>query len=245
MEPIFRRTFEITGMHTDRFNRLKPSALLYFVQETAGAQCDLMNLDWETLAKKKLFWAITRHRVQITRMPMKGETITVETWPMPTTRVAYPRSVVAYDSRGNEIFRTISLWVLMNPETRAMVLPGKSGVEISGILRGTELPAPGSLIPACLSARRTRQVCFSDLDINGHMNNTKYLDWVGDLLPSTFHGVNVPKEFLLCYNAEAREGDHLTMNWEMEDASTLRVDTFRDGENGEESHRIFSARIGY
>lgn len=232
-------------MHTDRFNRLKPSALLYFVQETAGSQCDLMNLDWDTLSKKHLFWAIIRHRVQITRMPMKGETITVETWPMPTTKVAYPRSVVAYDSKGNEIFRTISIWVLMNPETRAMVLPGKSGVEISGILRGTELPAPNSLIPVSLSARQTRQVCFSDLDINGHMNNTKYLDWIGDLLPSSFHGSNVPKEFLLCYIAEAREGDQLTLKWEMEDASTLRVDAFRTLENEEEDHRIFSASIRY
>mgnify|MGYP002517044180 CR=1 FL=1 len=31
-----------------------------------------------------------------------NEDITVETWPMPTTRTAYPRATVGYDAQGNE-----------------------------------------------------------------------------------------------------------------------------------------------
>lgn len=62
--------------------------------------------------------------MQITRLPKSGETIRVETWAMPTTRVAYPRSVVAYDEKGQELFRSITLWVLMNMDTRAMIQPG-------------------------------------------------------------------------------------------------------------------------
>ena len=88
-------------------------------------------------------WAVTRHRVQITRLPKSGETIRVETWAMPTTRVAYPRSVVAYDEKGQELFRSITLWVLMNMDTRAMIQPGQTGA--------WSLPPPRALSPGIWS----------------------------------------------------------------------------------------------
>ena len=108
MEPIFKHTFPISDIYLDGHGRLKPSSILYFVQEAAGQHCNLLKVDWDTLAQQNLFWAVTRHRVQISRLPTRGETITVETWPMPTTKVAFPRSVVAYDENGKQL----DLWFL-------------------------------------------------------------------------------------------------------------------------------------
>ena len=75
MESIFKQSFTITDLHVDRYRRLKPSVLLYFTQEVSGQHAALLGADWETLAEKKLFWAIIRHRVEITRLPGPGETI--------------------------------------------------------------------------------------------------------------------------------------------------------------------------
>ena len=111
---IYSQKFTLTDMDVDCFGKLKLSTLLFFAQEVAGKHCIQLGADYETLSKKNLFWAVTRHRVQITRLPVRGETITVETWPMPTTRVAYPRSMVAYDAEGKELFRSISLWVTIS-----------------------------------------------------------------------------------------------------------------------------------
>ena len=139
MELVYKDIFTVSDLQCDRYGRLKPSAVCWFVQEIAGRHCQLLGTDWDTLAEKNMFWAILRHGVQIQRLPHTGENITVETWPMPTTRVAYPRAVVAKDETGRECFRAISLWVLMDGESRQMVLPGMSGVEVDGILRGGEL----------------------------------------------------------------------------------------------------------
>ena len=124
MEPLYTQNFEITDHYVDCFGRMTPASILLMIQEVAGKHCTALSVDYDTLAKRRMFWAVTRHRVQVSRMPRLGETIRVETWPMPTTRVAYPRSVVAYDAAGNECFRAISLWVLMNLDTRSMILPG-------------------------------------------------------------------------------------------------------------------------
>ena len=241
MEPIYQKEFEIDDSRVDCFGAMKPSQILYVAQEMGGEHSALMSLDYDTLAKRRLFWAVTRHRVQITRMPRRGETIRVETWPMPTTRVAYPRSVVAYDADGRECFRAISLWVLMDLDTRNMILPGKSGITVTGTVRGTELAIPNGLIPRQLASDTDRSVCFTDLDRNGHMNNTRYLDWIEDLFPSSFHREHSLKEFTVCYLAEARESQRLTMHYGVPEEGCIQVDAER--REGEESYRVFAARL--
>lgn len=246
MEPIFRQIRTVEDVFTDCFGRLKPSAVLYFAQEAAGGHCQLLKLDWETLAEKNLFWAVIRQRVQITRLPTAGETITIETWPMPTTRSAFPRATVAYDKDGNELFRVIGLWVLMNPNTRAMVLPGKSGIELNGLLRGSELAVPGSILPQSLCNTVLRQVGFTELDRNGHMNNTYYMNWLCDLLPSEFHKAHPIREFTLCYHNEALEGQAVSLNWQLLDGPILQVDAHREKTDvSGQKERVFSAQISF
>ena len=243
MEPIFQKDFEIIDICVDRYGQLKPSMILLYAQEIAGMHCNELALDYDTLAKRRLFWAVTRHKVQVTRLPMRGETIHVETWPMPTTRVAFPRSMVAYDTKGNECFRSISLWVLMDLDTRNMILPGKSGISVVGTLRGNELPSPNGLIAKPLGSHRSRSVCFTDLDRNGHMNNTRYMDWIDDLLPSPFHIRSTVKEFTVCYLSEAKEGQELDLRWDFVEEGCLQVDAYRHTD--EKDERIIAARILY
>lgn len=228
----------------DAFGRLKPSAILFFAQQAAEGHCDLLNLDWDTLASRDLFWAVIRQKAEITRLPEKGETITLETWPMPTTRSAFPRATAGYDREGNLLFQVLGLWVLMNPKTRSMVLPGKSGVDLEGILRGTELTPPASIPPAELAEKTCRTVGQAELDRNGHMNNTKYLDWVCQLLPEAFHKEHPVKNFTVCYLSEALKNEEISLSWALRDEAVLQVDAHRE-KTGVASgkDRVFAAQM--
>ena len=240
----YSQTFTLTDLDVDCFCKLKLSSLLFYAQEVAGKHSALLGADYDTLAQKKLFWAVTRHKVQITRLPSLGETITVETWPMPTTRVAFPRAMAAYDSQGNELFRSISIWVLMDLENRSMVLPGNSGVDVGGLLTGNELSVPHSILPKALCNSTQRTVTYSCLDRNGHMNNTRYLDWVADLLPSSFHREHTPRELLICYASEALEAQVLNLDWELTEDGILQVDAHQESTDvSDKKHRVFSAQV--
>ena len=242
----FEKTFHITASAVDRFDRLKPSCVLDYMQEVAGDHSARLGADRNMLTQKGLFWAVIRHRIQITRLPRAGEDILVKTWPMPTTRTAYPRSTIAWDAEGNECFRSISLWVLMDAKTRTMVLPGKSGVTVEGLLLGSELAVPGSVVPKTMENLQERIVRFSDLDYNGHMNNCKYLEWIADLLPSGFHKGRQVREITLSYLSEAREGETLALQWEMSPEGCMCVDAKRLGEEISANHsRVFAAQIQF
>ena len=245
-QPIYRKQFNLYSNDCDCFGRVKPSAILSMMQEAAGEQCAAWHMSWEEMAEKGLFWAITRQTVTITRLPRFYETITIETWPMPASRVAYPRATVAYDEQGNELFRAIALWVLMDLDSRAMVLPGKSGIDFPGCIVGGELPSPKSLMPKNLPASTQRKVRFGQLDRNGHMNNTKYLEWAMDLLPGDFHREHPLKSFAVCYLNEAREGDQVTLGHSLDETNTLLVDATRpEIEDPAKYARVFAVKAEF
>ena len=246
MTTSYRKEFHIRPTEVDRYGRLKPSAMLLYIQQTAGEHSDSFNLTYDALAQRGIFWTVIRHKIEIARLPRENEKITLETWPMPTTRVAFPRSTVAYDEQGNVLFRSICLWILMDLNNRSMLVPGKSGVEVEGFLRGDELSTPKSLMPLSLNNQICRQVVFSDLDRNGHMNNARYLDWVQDLLPSDHHRNHPMKELTVCYINEALETQKLDLNWDFDEDGNLHVDIHRSKEDHPEDYdRIFAARVKY
>ena len=236
MESIYRRKFTLNTNDCDRFARLKPSAMLGLMQDAAGAHCQDLHLTREDLAEQGLFWAISRQHVAVQRLPRFGETVTVETWPGKTSRVAYPRSCICYDEAGNELFRSVSLWVLMDLATRSLVLPGKSGVELPGHTRDGELPAPGSMAPLHLQAQSQRPVVFSELDGNGHMNNTHCADWLMDLLPSSFHRDHPVRDLTVSYLTEAREGEVLDLSYQLSPEGVFHLDANKQ----QDGHRVFS-----
>lgn len=245
MKP-FEITYAVTPDRVDEKGFCKLSSLLYYCQEAAGGHCKLLHLDWDNLAKRGLFWALIRTRLEITRLPRAGETITVVTWPMITTRTAFPRAYEGRDQAGTVLFRCTSLWVLMHKESRQMLLPGKSDVILDGIVLGDELPAPGSLPPITGQGAVSRQVSQEDLDRNGHMNNTRYMDWVWAHLQEAFPGISAPTGFSACYLSEALAEQNLTLSHRKDDDGSICVEITRPRENGEiKPERIFAAKLNF
>lgn len=245
MELLFAQTVTVQDCDINEYGQMKLSALLHYAQEAAGGHCEKLGFDWNTMASKGLFWAVLRHRIVIHRLPGVGENMTVQTWPMPASRTAYPRMVQGLDKDGQVLFEVISLWALMNMESRAMVLPVRSGVEVPGILRGCEIDPPGSLPPVDHENIALWTVEQADLDVNGHVNNARYLDHAETLLGS-FRAEHTPKEVTVCYLAECRLGQSVSLNWVLSDAGLFAVDGCRERTDVPgKTERVFSVKIRY
>ena len=78
------------------------------------------------------------------------------------------------------------------------------------------------------------------------MNNTRYLDWIDDLLPSAFHQDHPVAEFTVCYLSEAREGDPMQLEWDtLEDGALLVEGKRLSAADGEKPSRIFAAKLSF
>ena len=244
MSKIFEAKYTVTEAMTDGYERLHPAVLLYLVQETAGKQC--VELGVEDAKLNGFFWAVLRYRVEVDRMPRLGETITLRTWPMPATRAAYPRAAEAVDENGNRLFRLVSLWVLMDSNTRQMALPSRSGVVVPGILTGTELEIPAGIRAVPAEKLTARIVTEYEIDKNQHMNNTMYLSWAMELLPRNVEKEHELKAFTACYFSEAKFDDELALCWTLGQDNSMYLDSYRiNGDEVDKGDRVFSTQMEF
>lgn len=239
---IYTKTMTISDTQTDRYGRLKPAALLEITQEVAATHAEQLGAGRETLDPRNLFWAIVRQNIDIRRLPRKGETIVVETWPAPPTRTAFPRHIEVKTTAGEPLFQVAVLWLFMNRDSRAMVLPGASGVDVPGTTRGIELPLPKGIPAKSYDREERRTVRYSELDQNGHLNNTKYANWMEDLLPSAFHRDHRLSRLHICYMSEALEGQEIALSWELVE-NQLHLSASRQGAEGQQW--VFALRAEY
>lgn len=237
MTEVYCKDYPVRPEDSDSQGRLLPSMMLRLSQYISGEHCSLLGADGAVLEEKELFWAIIRNRLEISRLPRQGQVLTLKTWPLPTTRTAYPRVVVAYDEGGQEAFRVSALWVLMHRTSRALVLPA-AGVNVEGIAGPVPANLPRSLSPVEAQVVRSRTVAAEDLDQNRHMNNARYLDWVFDALPDSCDAGQL-RQVQLCYMNEAREGETLTVGV-FADGCAPQVDIARP-----DGTRIFSAKLDF
>lgn len=244
MELLFTQQETVQPQDVTPYGNLKLSRLLEYVQQIAGAHCDAAGLSWAAVSNRGLFWAVLRHRIQIERLPRQGETLTLETWPLPTTRTAYPRAVRCLNSQGEVLFQVMSFWVLMDIHTRAMVLPGKNGIDVPGLCRGIEIPTPGTLVPGVHTQQMLWSVTSRDLDVNGHVNNARYLDHTAPLAEQ-FFPEQTPKQVSVCYFSEVLPQDAVTLQWG-QDGTSFQVDAFRWGtDEHQKPDRVFAVRMDY
>ena len=182
---LFSKQMTILSEQVDRTRTLKPSALLLMLQEIALDHSRALDLGSDKTLNRNLLWVVTRYYFEIERLPKYEEQITLETYPGPIRRVLFPRHFRMKDADGNVILRASSVWVLIDGEKRAMISPRQYDLPIyDGLVLEDELPINRPAEPIETTREERFSVPYSYLDLNGHMNNTKYfdacIDWIAD-----------------------------------------------------------------
>jgi acyl-ACP thioesterase len=138
------------------------------------------------MSEDKFFWALSRIKVQIDSYPEWEDSIFVETWSKgPDTIMAY-RDFEVYSSKGDKIMSATSAWLMLSMETRKPQrmeqMKDKFPAQYDRSALDVRLEKlPQHSIPA--GDCRTNTVPYSAIDINGHVNNTLYIQWVIDAFP--------------------------------------------------------------
>ena len=191
----------------------RPSAILTAMQETAGAHSHILGCGRETLVEQGIVWVLTRCEVRMDREARMGETVSIETFPMPLRRWFFPRYFVFRDAAGAALGAAGTLWVLFDLEKRCMVAPG----DVAGAIPDNSDLTPPLGVPGPVprltgeTAASARTPVYSELDVNGHVNNARYADWLCDALGlETMREMRV-RDMRLSYAAEIRPGQEMDL----------------------------------
>ncbi len=213
MSGVYERELLLGSEHVDCFRRLRTSTLMELLQTASIRHTEELGMGREKTLDRGLLWVIARQHVIIERWPVYDERIIIRSWPGETMRVLFPRYYeIASAADGSVLVKGSAVWSLMDMETRTTAFPDEYGVEIDGVETGREIPFLTRLTALETTESRDFTVPYSYVDINGHMNNTRYFDLVEDSVGIPAEGRELA-ELQTEYSAEAPLGSTLRLDW--------------------------------
>ncbi len=180
---VYEREFRLRSSDVDMNRRLRLSVLFSMTQEAAIAHTEELGMGREKTLDRGLLWVVTQQSAEVSRMPEYDERVILRSWPGKTMHVFFPRYCALDTADGEPLVRTAAMWVLVDAQTRRLVFPGRRGIEIAGTQTGDEIPLPAAPKPLECTGSRGFTVPYSLVDLNGHMNNTRYFDLAEDAVP--------------------------------------------------------------
>lgn len=184
MEHVFEEKLLIDSRDMDGHGHCRPSALLGHLQETATRAAETYGFGRERLLSRyQVFWVLSRIWFHLDKPLHWEEELTVRTWHRGGKGAIMYRDFDLL-ADGRPVGEAVSAWVLMNRETgrleklsRVPELCENGGGPLCKSMTLLKLRMPEEMT---LSEHRLLR--YSDTDINGHVNNTKYADFACDAL---------------------------------------------------------------
>lgn len=185
----FRIDAEVTSFDVGPTRQLKYSMILKFLQEAAGRQLEQEGLSYEFMRDKGIVFLLTRVDVKISRLPSVGESVAIYTWFEALKGAQFVRDMRLTGQNGETLAEAQSLWITVDPDTHKIIRP--TAFPFADIMR----PYNGDMVNVSfkkikpdslpVDAWRTsiREVRWSDIDCNRHMNNAVYADLICDYFP--------------------------------------------------------------
>lgn len=239
MNKLYKQEYILRTSDFDKFNHIKLSSVLDLFQDAAGRHAEEMDLGYDAMLERSYFWVLIKIKFQIIKDPAFHQKVVVKTWPLAPNKFIYRREYSIESENGEKLIVGSSEWVVMNSVKRRLVSapdlypftdgfhPERNFEERLDRLDEfeTDFP-PYSITPG-----------FSEIDANGHVNNTKYANFVFDAInPEESFEADI---FQIDYKKEVMQGTRLDI-YHKKDGNSILAEG-RDSEG----NVMFSCKISY
>ena len=188
---------------------IKMSALFKLFQKAAGDDFDKTGMTYEVLRSHGIVFVLTKNTVKFYDDIKKYDEVTITTYPRGTRGVSFLRDydVFVGDKR---VAYSSSTWVLLDINNRRLLRPnaldsiGSVPVSMDNFIEIEDKRIKFSAENLCKTD--VREVYYSHIDYNGHMNNTHYPDIVFDYLPEEYKCSLKEKFISVYYVTELMQG---------------------------------------
>lgn len=209
---IRKKKIMIASAQCDMFGRWKAGSVLREVQAVTLEHCDELGYGADVLFEMNRAFVLAKLQMDVARMPMQGETVLLTTRAYQPKRLVYQRVTTVSSPEGEALVTVDARWTLLDTATWRITrdtIPGLMEkmlpMEAFEDIRMPNIEYVGSK-PAV-------DVRYTMLDINRHVNNAVYADWVQDALGEEMVAGQQIRRMQLVYSREARLGAHVEIGY--------------------------------
>ena len=174
----FKQSYDVSSQEFGHNDLIRPGAVWRYMQEAASRQMLTEGPSYSQLLEKGLAFILSRMNVIFYNDIKPCEKITCRTWACDEKGASFCRSYQLIKENGEIAAEAYAVWALLNINTKKLCLVEEAGLHYSNGM-GLELPLPKKFrlpkepkyVPVGV-----KKVMYSDIDCNGHMNNTFYPD---------------------------------------------------------------------
>lgn len=179
---ILNRTFTIHSYEADWDKSAQLTAICNYFQEAAWEHAEILSVGYKDLEADNLLWVLSRFYVEMEEYPKWTDRVTVETWPKGIDRLFALRDFKLKNSRGEILGRATSAWLVLDHTTKR---PQKADKYREVITIPSVEPAVNYRFGKLQQIEnpdfiQSRSVVPSDIDLNNHVNNVKFIEWILD-----------------------------------------------------------------
>ena len=225
-----------TGDFDSRKN-LQPAAILDYFQDVAGEHAIELGVGRDDILAQNLVWVVIRIRYKVLKDIPIYANVRVRTWPLESNRAIFRREYVIENELGEECVIGSSEWVLMHVEKRRIVSAKNLFTPEEGFLTRQVFEDPSPRIRDFETEGEGLKIVplASQIDVNGHVNNTKYANYVLDA--ADLSDTEIIDTFQIEYHREITKDTPIFVHIQRNEKEILAR-----GENSEKE-KMFSARI--
>jgi acyl-ACP thioesterase len=243
-QPIWIEKTRVRSFETDFRNRWKPACFFQAMQETATHHAGNLGYDYEDMLKNNQIWLLSRMRILWTDFPYLREEITIQTWPKGIwQKVFFMRDFIFSAEDGRRLATATSAWLLINTQTHRMLMPQSLGGELplnQGLSALDEYPEKLPS-PSASDFESTFFAGYSSVDLMGHVNNARYIEWICDTIPMDWYSTHSLKVLQVNYNNEVKPGDEVQVT--LARVSSSEEDWLGQGMNRSSANRAFEIAL--
>ena len=230
MNKLWKKEYNLRASDFDKYSRIKPSAVLDLFQDAAGQHAIELGVGFDDMIKRSYLWVLTRIKFKVLSNPKSYQKVIVKTWPLEPSRLSYRREYCIEDENGNQLIVGSSEWVVIHSEKRRFV-------SVPDLYPFTDGFHTEIMCEEKLSKVSDFEICgqphvvnagFSELDVNDHVNNTKYANYVLDAISPGATSELI--EFQIDYRKEVLQGTKLNVYHVKQDSTVIAKGLNDDGE---------------
>ena len=205
---IFSQQLCIPCYQTDRQGLLKPTAFMDMAQEIAYWAAEALGFGYDSLHVHHTAWVLARMHIRFLRPVSWRDSVTLHTWHKGASGLFYLRDFLLRDANGETSITATTSWVVMDERTRRLVRPEdlQQQLQVGQTDHAIAEPAPKVIPSKEMEPAGEHIVTYTEIDINAHTNNARYVAWAIDSLPPN-EGIRPVKELCINFNKETTQGD--------------------------------------